>query len=57
LNVTQFTSLADACDKLEAWRINYNANRPHSSLGHLTPIEYARKRQEPRTSEAAIFQS
>ena len=53
LNVTQFTSIEDACAKIEAWRIDYNAHRPHSSLGNLTPIEYARKRQEQRTSEAA----
>jgi len=53
LNVTQFLSIEDACDKIEAWRIDYNAHRPHSSLGNLTPIEFAKKRQEQRTSEAA----
>jgi putative transposase len=53
LNVMQFLSLEDARAKIEAWRIDYNGHRPHSSLGHLTPIEYARKRQEQRTSEAA----
>jgi transposase InsO family protein len=46
-------SIADACAKIEAWRIDYNAHRPHSSLGNLTPTEFARKRQEQRTSEAA----
>jgi putative transposase len=51
--VTQFLSIEDARAKIEAWRIDYNAHRPHSSLGHLTPIEFARKRQEQRTSEAA----
>ena len=25
----------------ENWRIDYNARRPHSSLGNLTPQEYA----------------
>jgi len=53
LNVTHFLSMEDACAKIEAWRIDYNGLRPHSSLGHLTPIEYAGKRQEQRTSEAA----
>jgi putative transposase len=57
LNVTQFTSLDDARRQIEAWRIDYNGHRPHSSLGHLTPIEYARNRQETRTSEAARLQS
>ena len=53
LNVTQFMSIADACAKIEVWRIDYNAHRPHSSIGNLTPIEFARKRQDQRTSEAA----
>ena len=37
LNVNQFVSLADAKAKIEAWRVDYNQCRPHSSLGHLTP--------------------
>jgi putative transposase len=45
-NGTQFASIEDARGQIEAWRIGYNCHRPHSSLGHLTPIEYARKRQE-----------
>jgi hypothetical protein len=36
LNVHQFTSLEDARAKIEAWRVDYSARRPHSSLGHLT---------------------
>lgn len=53
LNVMQFTSLDDAQAKIEAWRIDYNAHRPHSSLGNLTPNEFAKKRQEQRPSEVA----
>jgi putative transposase len=41
LNVHQFVSLADAREKIEAWRLDYNHRRPHSSLGHLTPSEFA----------------
>ena len=41
LNVHQFTSIEDARAKIEAWRIDYNQRRPHGSLGHLTPDEYA----------------
>jgi putative transposase len=41
LNVNWFLSLEDARDKIEAWRIEYNEFRPHSSLGDLTPTEYA----------------
>jgi hypothetical protein len=27
--------------KIEAWRIDYNEQRPHGALGHLTPSEFA----------------
>jgi transposase InsO family protein len=53
LNVHQFTSIADARAKIEAWRVDYNQRRPHGSLGHLTPDEYARQRQVLPTAEAA----
>jgi putative transposase len=46
LNVMQFMSLEDARAKIEAWRVDYNQRRPHSSLGHLTPSEFVRNRQE-----------
>ena len=55
LNVTQFASLAHAQTAIEAWRIDYNEQRPHGSLGHLTPREYAAHRQEPRTAEVAVL--
>jgi putative transposase len=35
-----FTSLADARRTIEAWRVEYNTVRPHSSLGNRTPAEY-----------------
>jgi len=41
LNQHWFTNLQDARDKIEAWRIDYNRVRPHSSLGNLTPKEFA----------------
>lgn len=43
LNVNWFLSLQDACDKVEQWRLDYNSFRPHSSLGDLTPNEFARR--------------
>ena len=55
LNVRQFVSLDDAVRKIESWRVDYNGTRPHSSLGNLTPSEFARRRQEYGASEAAIF--
>jgi putative transposase len=43
LNEHWFLSLADARRIVEAWRMDYNGNRPHSSLGNLTPEEYRRQ--------------
>jgi putative transposase len=51
----QFELIDDSIEKIEAWRIDYNDHRLHSSLGHLTPNEYAQKRQEKRTSELAVL--
>lgn len=45
LNVHLFFSMDDAKDKLEKWREDYNFKRPHGSLGHLTPSEYAQKQK------------
>ncbi|GGF29012.1 hypothetical protein GCM10011383_45920 [Hymenobacter cavernae] len=39
LNVHWFLSLADAQEKIEHWRQEYNGFRPHSSLQNLTPDE------------------
>jgi putative transposase len=41
LNEHVFTSLAHARRIIEAWRIDYNTVRPHSSLDYLTPEEFA----------------
>jgi len=41
LNENWFLSLVDARDKIEQWLDYYNSHRPHSSLGNLTPVEFA----------------
>ena len=41
LNQNWFMGLADARQIIEAWRVDYNTVRPHSSLGYLTPEEFA----------------
>ena len=41
LNEHVFLSLAEARTTIEAWRDDYNHRRPHSSLGALTPVEFA----------------
>ena len=43
LNPNWFTSLADVRVQAAAWRRDYNANHPHSSLGNLAPEEFARR--------------
>lgn len=45
LNENYFTSLIDAKTTIEAWRRDYNDTRPHSSLGDLTPTEFAMKKR------------
>ena len=35
-----FLDLEDAKTTIEAWRIDYNVNRPHSALGYATPEEF-----------------
>jgi putative transposase len=42
LNETLFRSLPHARAVLEAWRRDYNETRPHSKLGWMTPLGYAR---------------
>jgi putative transposase len=41
LNETLFRSLPHARAVLEAWRRDYNEQRPHSKLGWMTPRDYA----------------
>jgi putative transposase len=41
LAIEQFDSLLEAKALVEDWRIDYNLNRPHPSLGYLAPVTYA----------------
>jgi putative transposase len=41
LNESWFLSLDDARQKVEAWRQEYNKERPHGALGNVSPFEYA----------------
>lgn len=43
LNQHWFTTLQAARQIIEDWRRDYNEARPHSSLGNLTPEEFANK--------------
>ena len=55
LNVNEFESIDHARQKIEAWRIDYNEQRPHGALGHLTPSEFADAGRKA-ASEAAKLQ-
>ena len=46
LNENWFITLKDARETIEAWRIDYNEFRPHSSLGDLSPVEYIDKTEK-----------
>lgn len=43
LHQTELMSLEDSRLKARAWRRDFNDVRPHSSLGYLTPSEFARR--------------
>lgn len=52
LNQTMFTSLTEAKHKIELWRLDYNRTRPHTSLGGVTPEQFAQKAIELRVPMA-----
>ncbi len=51
LNEHLFSSLTAARRIIEAWRIEYNTERPHTSLGGLTPAAFATRPKPGRTEE------
>ncbi len=56
LNLNWFTSLAEAERIIEDWRIDYNQNRPHSSLNYQTPEEFAANRPFHKPQCAATLE-
>jgi hypothetical protein len=44
-NETLFRSLAHTRAVLDAWRADYNTDRPHSRLGWMSPADYAAPRR------------
>jgi putative transposase len=43
LSLEWFRSRSEAKVVIESWRRHYNEVRPHSSLGYLTPAEFAER--------------
>ncbi len=52
LNEHWFMSLPDAQEKIEAWRHDYNHDRPHSALGYQSPVEFADQTKPPEIKVA-----
>jgi len=52
LSLEWFRSRAEAKVIIEAWRRHYNEVRPHSSLGYLTPNEFAARLANAATRQA-----
>ena len=52
LNQHWFTSIGEARQIIEDWRIDYNTERPHSSLKYQTPEEFAAARPFNKTQWA-----
>ncbi len=55
LNSHWFQTLDEAKLTIEQWRKEYNRVRPHSSLGNMTPREYAENHHQPEVSEPEIL--
>jgi len=50
LDAYLFNNLAEVRVMSEEWRVDYNTERPHKSLGYLSPIKYA----ELKSRQAAL---
>jgi putative transposase len=50
LNETLFFAVGQARREIAAWVADYNAERPHSALGYLTPVAYAATLASARTT-------
>lgn len=54
LNLRWFLSLKEAREEAEKWRNDYNQERPHSSLGYITPEEFAKQYPKNAGTELQI---
>ena len=53
LNETLFMSLDHAREKIAAWAADFNAERPHSSLGYATPAAFAAELEKQGAASTA----
>ena len=57
LNLHWFLSLQDAKKKIETWREEYTTFCQHSSLGDLTPREFAKRSADTNGNYSRFFLS
>jgi putative transposase len=56
LNEHLFPSLVAARRIIEAWRIDYNTERPHTSLAGLTPAAFAARPSQGHTENGSAYE-
>lgn len=56
LNENWFISLEEAKVIIEAWRKEYNEDRPHSSLDNLTPMEFIQRLETTKNGQKLQMQ-
>jgi putative transposase len=58
LNQHWFLGLSETRERIEAWRQNYNRERPHSALGYVAPHTYLQMwAQQPTSRPTALSKS
>ena len=56
LSAEWFRTREEARAVIENWRLHFNGDRPHSSLGYLSPVQFKRRSQEDKTTLRTISQ-
>jgi putative transposase len=54
LNETLFVSLAHARSALAAWQLDYNTVRPHSAIGNMPPVDFAKLSEPAMQRDGAL---